>query len=179
MQKPILLKNFLSDLILEKIKNRIEGIKNNSELFEDNQLFHRKMIINDSYLSVIHNSIFHKAVSEKTGLDIKPTYNFVSSYLPGKGICPIHIDRGLCFITLGICIDQKKTWPLYVNSNHYESLSNMEVSELEKIQQESLEFLLEPGDAVIFYGMSQPHWRNQLSADNFCDLAFFHYVKSE
>ncbi len=173
---PKLIRNFVNESILNKMRSRMEFLKTDVETKGDDQLYFRKEVPNDPFFSFLHHSLFHLEVKNKTGLDLIPTYCFASMYEEGKGICPLHIDREQCYLTLDICINQKDPWALYVNKKEHLSLDNLSEDELKSVCDESDEYLMNPGDALIYFGSSQPHWRKKIQNGNFCDLVFFHFV---
>ena len=179
MNHPLLIKNFIHESILNKMRMRMEFLKTDPETKGDTHFFFRKEVPNDPFFSFLHHSLFHHEVMNKTGLNVKPTYCFASMYYEGLGICPIHIDREQCYLTLDICIDQKEPWPLYVNAKDHHSLDQLSGVELQKVKDESDEYLMNPGDALIYFGSSQPHWRQRLGPGNYCDLVFFHFVPGD
>ena len=161
------------------MKMRMEFLKTDKETKRDDQLYFRKEVPNDPFFSFLHHSLFQHEIKNKTGLDLIPTYCFASMYEEGKGICPLHIDREQCYLTLDICIDQKGPWGLYVNGKEHLSLDHLNEAELQNVRDESEEYLMNPGDALIYFGSSQPHWRKKIQTGNFCDLVFFHFVPAD
>ena len=108
-------------------------------------------------VSLHHDAAFLKLVSDICGQKLKPTYNFLSMYGP-EGVCPLHTDRPQCQFTVDLCVDQDSTWPIYVDDKPY---------------------LLEPGQALIYSGTGQPHYRKPMAEDSkakFCNLVFFHFA---
>lgn len=92
--------------------------------------------------------------------NLRPSYAFLSMY--GRdGVCPLHTDRPQCYATVDYMVstDAKlRAWPLYIDGVPYE---------------------LQPGEAVLYSGTGQPHYRNPLDEDSdatFANLAFFHFV---
>ena len=140
---------------------------------------------------VLHNSpIFHKIqasltdqVSEWVGEAVEPSYNFLSLY-SHNGVCEPHIDSVNAKWTLDICIEQSEPWPIYfsqivpwlelvpeLNENWQQHLKNDPILKFEAK-------LLEPGNAILFAGSSQWHYRDpmpQTSNRGFCNLLFLHY----
>lgn len=141
------------DLIL--LKDRINHHKSNGHPFYD-ELFGRYAIYNDKELVDFHQSLTPIAI-QYIG-DVKPSYNFISLYTPGQGICPKHTDRPQCKYTLGICVNQNDVWPINIAGDDY---------------------LLNEGDCIIYSGTDHEHYRNKLDEGKYCELIFFHFVDSD
>jgi len=125
-------------------------------------------------------------VSEAVGEPVEAKYNFLSLYT-SKGVCAVHMDAPEAKWTLDLCIDQAAPWPIYFSAvqpwpdSVAEAWRN-EGWENNIKQSRSLEFTshtLEPGQAVIFSGSSQWHYRDPMpeaSGKQFCTLLFFHFI---
>jgi hypothetical protein len=125
-------------------------------------------------------------VSELVGEPVEASYNFLSLYT-SKGVCAVHMDAPEAKYTLDLCIDQRAPWPIYFSEVQQwpESAGekwkgdNWENNIKEKRSQRFTPYTLHPGQAVIFSGSSQWHYRDPMpeSSDrNFCNLLFFHYI---
>jgi hypothetical protein len=125
-------------------------------------------------------------VSEVVGEPVEARYNFLSLYT-SKGVCAVHMDAPEAKWTLDLCIDQAAPWPIHFSEvqpwpdSEAEAWSN-EGWENDIKKSRSLEFTsytLEPGQAVIFSGSSQWHYRDPMpeaSGRQFCTLLFFHFI---
>lgn len=119
-------------------------------------------------------------VSELAGEALEPNYNFLSLYTH-RGVCAPHLDAPSAKWTLDICLDQSEPWPI-----HFSPIlpwpERGEITAVPGAGEGGPPFedvLLEPGDAVLFSGSSQWHYRDALPATgskSFCDLLFFHYI---
>lgn len=119
--------------------------------------------------AVHHSDWFVKEVCEAFGRKLKPSYCFLSMYGP-EGVCPLHIDRPQCQFTVDLQIRSDGDWPIYVDDERY---------------------LLKDGQALLYSGTGQPHYRKPMALDStrndgsaesratFMDLAFFHFVPVE
>ena len=125
-------------------------------------------------------------VSELVGEPVEAKYNFLSLYT-SKGVCAVHMDAPEAKWTLDLCIDQAAAWPIYFSDVQPWPDSVAEAWGKEgwedKIKQSrSLEFTpctLQPGQAVIFSGSSQWHYRDPMpeaSGKQFCTLLFLHFI---
>ena len=125
-------------------------------------------------------------VSEQVGEPVEPTYNFLSLY-GSPGVCPPHMDAPNAKWTLDICLAQSAPWPI-----HFSQVvpwpepggPEVDARDLTRavVESPALSFeavALQPGQAAIFSGSSQWHYRDRMPAGpgrRFCDLLFFHYV---
>jgi hypothetical protein len=125
-------------------------------------------------------------VSELVGEPVEARYNFLSLYT-SKGVCAVHLDAPEAKWTLDLCIDQAAPWPIYFSDvqpwpdSVAEAWRN-EGWENNIKQTRSLKFssyTLQPGQAVIFSGSGQWHYRDPMPAaggKQFCTLLFFHFI---
>jgi len=125
-------------------------------------------------------------VSEAAGEPVEPSYNFLSLY-GAPGVCAPHIDAPPAKWTLDICVDQSAPWPIHFSQVVPWPESGVAPAEAEAWadaikRSPGLRFTpvtLEPGQAVIFSGSSQWHYRDRMprgAGRQFCDLLFFHYI---
>jgi hypothetical protein len=125
-------------------------------------------------------------VSAAVGEPVEANYNFLSLYA-SKGVCAVHLDAPEAKWTLDLCIDQAAPWPIYFSQvqpwpDSVADAWRTEGWEKNIKQSRSLEFTpytLQPGQAVIFSGSSQWHYRDPMpeaSGKQFCTLLFFHFI---
>ena len=125
-------------------------------------------------------------ISELAGEPVEAKYNFLSLYT-SKGVCAVHMDAPEAKWTLDLCIDQGAPWPIYFSEVQPwpDSVAQEwrdEGWEKNIKQSRSLEFTpftLHPGQAVLFSGSSQWHYRDPLpeaGGKQFCTLLFFHFI---
>lgn len=126
--------------------------------FPDNERFNRWAWHNLPRLVELHHSPkLITLASDTFGVDLKPSYAFLSMYGP-DGVCPLHTDRPQCQFTIDLVINQDSAWPIYVDGEPY---------------------LLGEGEALCYSGTRQPHFRKPMKEDSkatYIDLAFFHWV---
>lgn len=126
-------------------------------------------------------------VSERVGEAVEPAYNFLSLY-GAPGVCAPHIDAPSAKWTLDLCVAQSAPWPIYFSQvvpwPEHGALTEEGADDWADAVKASpaLRFepvSLEPGQAVIFSGSSQWHYRDRMPAGpgrQFCELLFFHYI---
>lgn len=103
----------------------------------------------------------HKKISKYLNMELIPTYSYYRVYRPGSELPP-HTDRPACEISVSVCLgydylDEDINYPLYAKNN---------------------EFILNPGDALIYRGIDITHYRKIFKASKYSYhvQAFLHYV---
>jgi len=156
--KPFIIKNFYSKDLLDLLNFQVAQFKSDlgrsMGVEEERRIFFRKQVHSPALFKALHLLMTDRA-HEFFGEKVKPSYAFVSMYDDERSICPLHTDRDPCKYTVDLCLNQKNPWGIFVNGEEY---------------------FLEKGDALIYSGTDHPHYRNLIEKDNFCDLAFFHFV---
>jgi hypothetical protein len=124
-------------------------------------------------------------VSEAVGEPVEAAYNFLSMYT-AKGVCAVHMDAPEAKWTLDLCVDQSAPWPIHFSQVlpwPDPASDNWGEAWEEKIKRSPAHrftaHALEPGQAVVFSGSSQFHYREPMtraSGRSFCNLLFFHYI---
>ncbi|WP_420326835.1 hypothetical protein [Mameliella sp.] len=125
-------------------------------------------------------------IGELVGEEVEPCYNFLSMYW-AMGVCPIHMDAPLAKWTVDICIEQTDVWPIHFSRivPWPEPLDKISETWEEDLKNDPdldyRSFELQPGNAIIFSGSSQFHYRDRITGavpgkDAFCNLVFLHYV---
>jgi hypothetical protein len=145
--------------------------------------FGRFVVHDHAVFTELHHAIV-PMVEELTGEPVEPTYNFLSLYTQ-KGRCRVHLDAPSAKWTLDFCVAQSTAWPIY-----FSQVVPWPERELAEWQTDDWEtaikrtpglsftpFALEPGQAVLFSGSSQWHYRDPFPASSgFCHLLFFHFA---
>jgi hypothetical protein len=93
-------------------------------------------------------------VEKESGLKLFPTYAYWRYYVFGA-ILKKHSDRPACEISVTACIKKYDNWPIVVEGTSFE---------------------LEEGDAVLYAGCDQKHWRPGVYKGEGMAQVFFHYV---
>jgi hypothetical protein len=154
--------------------------------------FGRFVARNKPYFSQLHRQLA-PLVSERVGEPVEPTYNFLSLY-GAPGVCAPHLDAPSAKWTLDLCVAQSAVWPSHFSqvvpwpeeaqrpggegAGHDATAASADwVKTLPSLRFEPV--ALEPGEAAIFSGSSQWHYRDRMppgKGRQFCELLFFHYV---
>ena len=92
-----------------------------------------------------------------------PTYYKFCRYSPryGSPRVPPHIDENACTFTVDIQLDSNIDWPIYIDFEQH---------------------LLQDGDAVLYMGEEQLHWRPpfpQSDESSFVTMLFMHYAEPD
>jgi len=99
-------------------------------------------------------------VSKIIGETVLPTYSYARVYQNGA-ILEKHTDRNACEVSLTVHLGGDEKWEIF----------------LETPQKEEMSVLLEVGDALVYYGCTISHWRNEYIGKYYSQV-FLHYVKS-
>jgi len=129
----------------------------------------------------VHRSLTEQA-SDLFGVRLKPSYVFLSNYLPG-GRVPVHVDRPTCFRTIDLLVaqDDDVPWPIRIS----EMLTDDERVEVFGQPYDSDEIIarydwcevtIKPNEAVCYSGTHSWHYR-PTEATARTDLIFFHFVE--
>jgi len=103
-------------------------------------------------------------VEEVTGLKLYPTYTYNRIYKLGA-ILPPHLDRPACEISVSLCVgyDGNYNWPLWLKDR----------------KGENKEYILEPGDMIVYMGCEIEHWREPYTKGVLHGAIFLHYVDQD
>jgi len=93
-------------------------------------------------------------VELESNLKLFPTYAYWRYYIFG-GMLKKHSDRPACEISVTACIKKYDKWPIVVEGTSFE---------------------LEEGDAVLYAGCDQKHWRPGVYKGEGLAQVFLHYV---
>ena len=168
---------------LDLIKKIINDIPMSSMKIHEVETFGRYIMRNHPVFLKMQANLT-ESVSKWVGEEVEPCYNFLSLYTQ-FGICEPHLDAPEAKWTLDICIDQSEPWPIHFSQIipwPEQHLNRGEDWQKAIKNDASLRFetrVLEPGNAILFSGSSQWHYRDALPKTSnlgFCNLLFFHYI---
>ena len=175
----------LSDVALASVRSVIAGLRPANLQLHEAATFRRFIVQDHPTLTDLQRSLL-PLVSKAVGEQVEIGYNFVSLY-GTKGVCPIHMDAPEAKWTLDVCIDQSAPWPIHFSRvqpwpESVPELAHETRASRSEEAQASLTFdtySLEPGQAVLFSGSSQWHYRDTMlnsGSKDFCHLVFFHFI---
>ena len=145
---------------------------------------HGRFIVHDHPYFTALQERMEPLISEAVGEEVESLYNFVSLYT-AKGVCGIHMDSPQSKWTFDYCVDQSGPWPLYLSQvvDWPEGEDPWVEGWQEQIKRSPdvrfTSHTLEPGQAVLFSGSSQWHYRDPMPASDrpaFCNLLFLHFI---
>ena len=93
-------------------------------------------------------------VSESIGVNVVPSYCYARKYYNGAEL-KRHVDRPACEISLSVHLEGDEEWALYVKGTPIH---------------------LKKGDAVLYWGMEDEHWRDVYTGEHYTNV-FLHYVR--
>jgi len=93
-------------------------------------------------------------IEKKSKLKLFPTYTYWRYYVYGATLDK-HTDRPACEISVTACIKKYDDWPIIVEDKKFE---------------------LNEGDAILYNGVSQKHWRPGIYKGSGMAQVFLHYV---
>jgi hypothetical protein len=93
-------------------------------------------------------------VEKESNLKLFPTYAYWRYYIFG-GELKKHTDRPACEISITACIKKYDNWPIIVEGTSFE---------------------LDEGDAILYAGCDQKHWRPGIYKGEGLAQVFLHYV---
>jgi hypothetical protein len=177
------LKSVFDATQLSEIRDAIRAIAVDQLKSHETKEFGRE-IVHDLPPFVALQKQLELVVGEIVDESVESSYNFLSLY-SRLGVCEPHMDSPIAKWTFDCCIEQSRPWPLYLSQvvDWPEPFApNSENWRREIIEDPQLTFTafnLEPGDAVVFSGSSQWHYREPLRRprpEDFCNLLFFHFL---
>jgi hypothetical protein len=170
---------------LEEIRAQVASIRPLDLELHEARSFGRFVVHDHPFFAELQRHVI-PLVSEVVGELVEPSYNFLSLYT-AMGVCPVHMDAPKAKWTFDLCIDQSVSWPIYFSQvcpwPHPESDAWYDENWEETLKR-SLCFTpysLQPGQALVFSGSSQWHYRDALSVsgrDQYCNLLFLHFLPS-
>lgn len=145
----------------------------------ENANFGRDVLWNDPLFNALQEQI-RPRVEQLVGQPLDSSYTFLSRYF-GSGVCAPHLDHPDSMFTFDYCIEQSDEWPIHFSQVvDWPTPEEAETLDLDRIKDDpALTFTaysLQPGQAVIFNGSAQWHYRDPITPGGSCKLLFFHYV---
>ncbi len=169
--------------MLAEVREAIQSLDPALLELHEAKRFGRFIVHNLPQFSQIQHDL-NDLVSQAAGEPVEPSYNFLSLYSK-LGVCEPHLDAPSAKWTLDICIDQSELWPINLSQivPWPEQSGDWGQDWQAAIKSDpQLSFspqVLMPGDAILFSGSSQWHYRDALPpgpGKRFCDLLFLHYI---
>jgi len=168
--------------VMERVRTLTKSLTPSDLELHEAKSFGRWVVHDHPYLTELQREATNR-VSALCGEEVEPCYNFLSMYTQ-LGRCPIHMDTPQAKYTLDICVDQSEPWDIHFSQIVPWPEDGVEGEDWsERVRSDpGLRFeaiALNPGEAVLFSGSSQWHFRDPIPKSggrSFCDLLFFHYI---
>lgn len=162
----------------QRIRDAVRAIPQASLNDDEMRLFGRH-IVHDYPLFVDLQQRLLPRISALVGRELVAGYNFLSLY-GGAGRCNPHMDEPVSMFTLDYCIEQSHDWPIWfskvVDWPTIDTMQNWDPEAMKSDPAMAFEaHMLRPGQALLFNGSSQWHYRDAITPGGFCNLLFFHY----
>lgn len=170
---------------LETIRGTLASLRLEQIESHEAKQFGRFVVHNQPWFTELHRALV-PLVTLHAGETVEPSYNFASLY-GSPGVCPPHLDAPDAKWTLDVCIRQSAAWPI-----HFSQIvpwpAPGDWPEDERVFEEAVRtssdlhfsaVTLEPGQAALFSGSSQWHYRDRMPPHDgrrFCELLFFHFI---
>lgn len=179
------LERVFDDNTLDEIRRVVKSLRPSDIEMHEAQSFKRFVVHDNPFFNELQKQIT-PLVSAAAGEPVETSYNFLSLY-SAMGVCPVHMDSPEAKWTLDICLDQSVGWPIYFSRPHTwaeieaQNWSGENWAEVIKSSPTAdfKSYILEPGQAILFSGASQWHYRDPMPKTDgraTCDLLFFHFI---
>jgi hypothetical protein len=169
--------------LLEQIREIVHAIPRENYELHEIAPFGRFIVRDYPEITALQATLTDQ-VSQWAGEAVEPSYNFLSLYTR-MGECRLHLDSPAAKWTLDICVDQSEPWPIQFSRIVPWPEQRPQLSDNWREETKSDDLLnfnsvvLHPGDAVLFSGSNQWHYRDPLPRDGVkrhCDLLFLHFI---
>mgnify|MGYP003644758022 FL=1 len=148
-----LIKNFFSKKELEVLqKYCYNKLDSNKDYKLDSQSFSPAWYNDSLMASFLETKL--PLVEKQSNLKLFQTYAYWRYYVFGATLGK-HTDRPACEISVTACIRKYDDWPITIEGTFFE---------------------LEEGDAILYAGCDQKHWRSGVYKGEGMAQVFFHYV---
>lgn len=155
------------------------------DLLETHELIqHGRFVVHDHPMLIDLHAAVAPTVSEIVGEMVEPIYTFIALY-NRNGKCPVHLDAPVSKWTLDFCIDQSESWPIAFSEvvpwpEDFDGGNERWEDQIRFSSGHRFESVsMKPGQAVIFSGSSQWHYREPFTnpgARSHCNLLFMHFI---
>jgi hypothetical protein len=141
---------------------------------------HGRLVVHDHPTLVELQSKLVPRVEELVEEAVEVSYNFLAFYTQ-RGFCRPHLDAPEAKWTLDLCIEQTEPWPIHFSDvvpwpERFRDTDAEWKGEVERHAFRS--YAMEPGQALMFSGSSQWHYRDGFPGTDprgSCTLLFFHF----
>ena len=173
------------DDTMAEIRRTVRALRPGDLELHEARGFGRFVVHDHPDFTALHRQLV-PLVGEIAGEAVDPAYTFLGLY-GHLGACPPHMDSPEAKWTLDLCIDQSGGWPIHFSQvcpwadapadglpgNNWEDW--IKASPWLRFTSRTLE----PGQAVLFSGSSQWHYRDAIpraTGRTYCEMLMFHFV---
>ena len=180
--QPRHLEAVVDPVVLAQLREVVRALKPTQLELHEIKTFGRWVVHDHPIMTELQKRMTALA-EEASGEALETSYNFLSMYTR-LCKCPLHMDAPFAKWTLDICIDQSEPWPIHFSrvvpwpEDELFAGEDWEQVILQDARYEFAPHVMNPGDAIVFSGSSQWHYRDPMPASNsksFCHLIFFHF----
>ena len=155
----LIVPNFISAERADSLASDFKDYANKFDIKNDPQV--EKCLGKYDYISFVELLCEKNVqVSQLVGETVLPTYTYARIYEKGAVLTP-HVDKEECEISLTVNLESDEPWSIWIQNP----------------KGQKQEVVLNRGDAMIYFGMTAPHWREEYIG-NACTQLFMHYVRS-
>tara|TARA_R100000734_G_C3318576_1_gene112909 strand:- start:2163 stop:2765 length:603 start_codon:yes stop_codon:yes gene_type:complete len=180
--KPIFIKNFLPEQILNLCRSYLYIKLNNKTTFTVDPSTDSLVVDYADYLMETIMDMSTPVIEQNVGKKLWPTYSFLRVYGKGSDLKP-HTDRDSCEYTVALCLGsdpEDKPYDIFLgeqdSSSDYKHI-DVDTKKLTAYKIEN-KYAMKLNDALIFQGQDKEHWRETCTHDHFITV-FLHYVDQE
>jgi hypothetical protein len=168
------------EALMGQVKQVIRNLQHERVERHEVSHFGRHVVHDEPFITQLQHAAI-PLVSQAVGEPVEVSYNFLSMYSK-MGVCPVHMDAPEAKYTLDLCVEQSEPWPIYFSNvrpwpeqlrfrpDWHDAIKNDPHNQFTA-------HALRPGEALLFSGSSQWHYRDpHPSPTGFCHLVFLHYV---
>jgi hypothetical protein len=172
------LKNAVSQETCEVLTKFLQESVNDNVAIKDDQCPDSYSVYQRPELEMLLEAFLPK-IEEETGKKLFPTYAYARLYQKGEELL-CHTDRESCeysaTVTLGF---DNAVWPLFVGDQGTVGDLKILGEDEQNYYAKNVDIVrMEVGDAVIYKGCEQPHWRDEFLGE-WQTQVFLHYVDQE
>ena len=181
--QPVRLERPFGDQDLAEIRQAVDSLEpSRLELHEARNF--KRFVVHDHEVFNRLQQCAVPLVSQAVGEPVEASYNFLSLYA-SQGVCPVHMDAPDAKWTLDLCIDQSVPWPIHFSAvqpwpeGSDQKWADPKWDEHLKQSQRFTTHQLREGEAIVFSGSSQWHYRDAMPARgprDRCTLLFMHFI---
>jgi hypothetical protein len=114
-------------------------------------------------------------IAERTGADLLPSFSFFRLYFGGD-ICRVHSDRPACEISASLTLAYSDGLPWELSISSVPAVEPLPPRD-DFGDEPHLSFIMQPGDAVLYYGNSYRHGRPTPNPNRWSAHLFLQWVE--